>query len=90
MSLAFGDLGTPASRAIELVGAQNRQLLDLAVALRRELALGLPSGLHRLRDGFANQSHLSRWCRKVYGVRLSDIRPDRYTFRLNALEIPHR
>jgi AraC family transcriptional regulator len=44
MSLAFGDLGVPTSRAIELVAAQNRQLLDLAVTLRRELALGLPNG----------------------------------------------
>jgi AraC-like DNA-binding protein len=25
--------------------------------------------------GFADQSHLSRWCRKVYGVRLSEVRP---------------
>jgi AraC family transcriptional regulator len=44
MSLAFGDLGVPASRAVELVAAQNRQLLDLAVTLRQELALGLPNG----------------------------------------------
>ncbi len=178
MSLAFGDLGVPTSLAIELVAAQHRQLLDLAVALRRELALGLPNGpiywteisdtlasivarhhasravaprtsvlpnvsirkindliaetmgqpialedlaqaagysrfhflrtftktlgmtpsryvMHRrvraavsmakdTRDsltsiacatGFADQSHLSRWCRKVYGVRLSEMRP---------------
>lgn len=178
MSLAFGDLGVPASLVIELVAAQNRQLLDLAVALRRELVLGLPNGpiywtevsdtlassvarqhasragaprtsvlpnvsirkindliaetmgqqialedlaqaagysrfhflrtftktlgmtpsryvMHRrvraavsmakdTRDslssiafatGFADQSHLSRWCRKVYGVRLSEVRP---------------
>lgn len=179
MSLAFGDLGVPASQAIELVAAQNRRLLDLAVALQRELALGLPNGLiywteisdtlasdvaryhasragalrtsvlpnvsirkinglidetmgqqialedlaqaagysrfHFLRTftktlgmtpsryvmhrrvraavsmakntrdsltsiayatGFADQSHLSRWCRKVYGVRLSEVRPN--------------
>jgi AraC family transcriptional regulator len=178
MSLAFGDLGVPASLAIELIAVQNRQLLDLAVALRREIALGLPNGpiywteisdtlasivarqhasragapqttvlpnvsirkindliaetmgqeialedlaqaagysrFHFLRTftktlgmtpsryimhrrvraavsmakatrlslasiacatGFADQSHLSRWCRKVYGFRLSEVRP---------------
>jgi AraC family transcriptional regulator len=44
MSLAFGDLGVPAGQVTELVAQQNRQLLSQALALRRDLALGQPSG----------------------------------------------
>jgi AraC family transcriptional regulator len=33
--------------------------------------------------GFADQSHLARWCKQVYGFRLSDIRPQRSSAKVS-------
>jgi AraC family transcriptional regulator len=178
MSLALGDLGVAVGSIIERICMPDRLLSNMAMALRRELALGLPNGplywaeisdglalniverhvlepvairasvlpkssIRKLNDlvgdcmgeqitlddlagaagysrfrflraftktlgmtpsryvmhrraraaifmarcsrdslasiasatGFADQSHLCRWCKQVYGIRLSEIRP---------------
>ena len=75
------------ARLVDRLSGRDQALLDLARTLASESADGYPCGfaIELVRDGrsslaeiaartgFADQSHLSRWARRVHGVSLTQL-----------------